>query len=280
MRLEIIRVRWPAATPCATSECDSARISAAQVSSAGKSAARRMVDASSRTDRRCRLKRSRSETTPAILPLPSTTTTWRMPRCAMTSAASPAVASARSVMAGALITSRIAAESGRCGSTTRPITSCRVKMPIGLPSRIDDRHRADPVLLHRRQRVAERGIGAADDRRAAAAAAESGVDEPALLGRRGRVLRLQAHPREVEQVREAARAEVLEDRRRLEQRVEDGGGKTEAERVLRRAVDAGDAAPGESAPSGNISPAESSHSAAAAPCSPGRSPRTVPCRIT
>ena len=71
LRLEIIRVSCPAATPCATSACDSARMSAAHWTSAGTSAARRMADASSRTDSRCRLKRSRSDTTPATVPSPS-----------------------------------------------------------------------------------------------------------------------------------------------------------------------------------------------------------------
>ena len=50
----------------------------------------------------------------------------------MMSAASPAVASMGSVIAGTLMTSPIGAVSGRCGSTMRPITSCRVKMPSGL----------------------------------------------------------------------------------------------------------------------------------------------------
>ena len=133
-RLEIIRVSCPLATPCATSAYDSDRTSAAHCTSDGRSGARRIDEASSRTERRCSPNRSRSETTPATPPDSSTSTTWRMPRRAIATAASPAVACIGSVITGVLITPPIGSARPTPGSTMRPITSCRVKMPTGRPA--------------------------------------------------------------------------------------------------------------------------------------------------
>jgi hypothetical protein len=143
-------------------------------------------------------------------------------------------------MAGSLITSRIGTVSGRWGA--RPADHVLPREDAERPRLgVDDRHRADPVFLHRGQRVAEQRIGAAHHRHLPQQRASG--SKPALLRGGGRVFRLQSNPRQVEQVREPARAEVLEDRRRADHRVEDGDGKLEAERILRRTVDAGDAAP-------------------------------------
>ena len=109
------------------------------------------------------------------------------------------------------------------------------------PGGVDDRHRADARRLHRRQRIAERRIGTADDGRPVEQHRQR-RRQVAALRRGGCVLRLQSLPREVEQVREAPRAEILEDRRCREHRVEDGGREAEAERVARCAVDARHAA--------------------------------------
>ncbi len=164
-----------------------------------------------------------------------------MPFRAISRAASPAVASAGSVIAGALITSRI----GAVERALRQHDAADHVLPREHAERlrvgIDDRHRADPVPLHRLERVAERRVGAAGDRLLPEQVGEPRREAP-LLGQRRGVLGLQLRARQVEQVGEAARAEVLEDRRRGDQRVEHRGREHQAERVLRGAVDAGDAA--------------------------------------
>ena len=106
---------------------------------------------------------------------------------------------------------------------------------------VDDRHRADPMLLHRREGVADGRVRPAGHRRDPRQRPER-RRESALLGHRRRVLGLQPRPRQVEQVRESPRAEILEDGRRGDQRVEHGGRELEAERVSRRAVHARHAA--------------------------------------
>ncbi len=190
LRLEIIRVNCPADTPCATSACDSARMSAAHCTNVPMSGARRSVDASSCTDSRCRMNRSRSDTTPATLPSLPCMTTCRIPLPAMTIAASPAVAVAGSVIAGVLMTSRIGTVSGRCASTTRSMTSWRVKIPIESTFGIDDRKRTDVFRLHRRQSILQRSFGVAHDGRPARQRRQR-RSQSALLGDRRSVLGLQ-----------------------------------------------------------------------------------------
>ena len=236
LRLAISRVNVALPTPCATSALDSARMSAAQCTSVGMSGARRIADASSRTDRRCSANRSRSDTTPATRPSAAVTITWRMPCCAIASAASPAVAVPGNAIGGALITAPIGVSSGRCGSTMR-LDHVLPREDAGRESGgIDDGQRADAPVLHRGQRAPQRLVRGDHDRRDAQQVRER-RREAALLGDARRVLGVQLRAQEIEQVREPPRARVAKHVRARDERVELGGRKLEAERVAHRAVD-------------------------------------------
>ena len=203
-----------------------------------------------------------------------------MPRCAMTSAASPAVASIGQRDRGC-------AHHVAHRRRERPLRQHDAADHV-LPredaerprSRIDDRHRADPVVLHRLQRVAERRLRAADDRRLPqqARAAASRVPRCSVS-----VAAYSACSCVRDRSSRCASRRVQKSwkiRRRADQRVEDRGRKHEAERVLRRAVDAGDAAPREQrAQRKHLAGRELPQTAVGARAS-GRSPRTVPCRMT
>ena len=91
-----------------------------------------------RIDTRCSAKRSRSLTTPLTRP-PSTTTTWRMPRSAITCIASCAVAPAGSVTTGVVITSASGCRSGSLGQHDAP-------------QQVDQREHADRARRRRRRR--------------------------------------------------------------------------------------------------------------------------------
>ena len=238
LRLAIIRVSGPLRHALRDERVRQRADVGRALRSAARSDARRIVEASSRTDRRCSPKRSRSETTPATRPASSTATMWRMPRCAIASAASPAVA---------LRGKRDHRRAGHAGDGGRERRLRQHDAPDhvlpredaeGTPAASTIGQRTDPPLLHQRERLPERLVPADRDRLAAQDRRES-RRAPPLLGHRRGVLGLELLPGEVDQVPHAARAEVLEDARAFQQPVEHGGRKDEHERVLQRDVAAG-----------------------------------------
>ena len=116
------------------------------------------------------------------------------------------------------------------------MTSCRVKMPSGLSLRVDNRHRPDSPILHRRQGGADRRIREGGHR---VEAQEVGQWRIHSLSRRDirSVFGLQARARQVQQMCEPARAEIAECRRTRDQRVERFRRKDQTERVASCAVD-------------------------------------------
>ena len=167
-----------------------------------------------------------------------------------------------SVIAGALITSPIGVASGRgCGSTTRPMTSCRVKMPSGRPSASTTG--SEPMRCALPSSSALRSSGVVGDRRSPAslphAGRPSGVAMSALRGDAGQRTRPARAAREqVEQVARAVRVQKSLKRRRSARsaRRTSPRGNTRQNVSCGRAVDdCRRRACASSAPSGNISPA-------------------------
>ena len=126
-------VIWRAATPWASSSWAKPRIWRALSARVSTSRAPRMAALIGRSVSRCRANTSRSETRLTTRPA-SVTGTWRRPLRDISSAASCSVCWAVSVCTGALITRSIGVLSGSWGSTTRPMMSSRVRMPIGTPA--------------------------------------------------------------------------------------------------------------------------------------------------
>ncbi len=108
-------------------------MSSAARASAGVARAAAIASPMPRSVWRCITKRSRSVTTPTTAPS-RRTGTCRIVRSAISSIASATVADASRDATGAVITEAIGASSGTPGSATRPITSCRVKMPCASPT--------------------------------------------------------------------------------------------------------------------------------------------------
>jgi hypothetical protein len=165
----IRRVTNAAATPWATRVDDHSRMSAAACASARVELAAPIASPMPRSDCRCRTKRSRSVTTPASTPS-RRTGTWRIVRSAIRSIASAMVARASSASTGAVMTVEIGASSDTPGSATRPITSCRVKMPRA-SSTITEPTRSCSI----RSNTARSGMSAGTDTGARRSRSPSGV---------------------------------------------------------------------------------------------------------
>ena len=153
-------------------------------------------------------------------PSASVTMIWRMPRCVISSAASPAVATAGSVIAGALITlaDRRAEVALRQHDAADDVLA-REDAERDFPAHRRSAPNRCAWVFHRRQGRADRRVRRRGHR---FQPQEVGQCRVHSVPRRDvcRVFGLQAGAREVQQVREPARAEVAERRRIRDQCVE------------------------------------------------------------